>query len=235
MLWDHDIQTPGIAVAYHAILGSDSLLTVAGAGFYGPQSQGDETRIGAGQVLWTSGDPGRFSVQAAVSFWYFDPFELKLFFANGRPNLIRQNYPNAELDGLLSNYRILDASVRFAFPIGSVPVSIGLDGLTNFGLRGVAKAEGDGQAFEGNLTLGRVGTPRDWRFFYTYQYVEQDALIGAYNTDDWWFHTWYQGHRVGLAYTLLPGVFVQGSFMVQQRLDRDTWLNRILIDLVKMF
>jgi hypothetical protein len=36
-------------------------------------------------------------------------------------------------------------------------------------------------------------------------------------------------------YTILPSVFVQGSFMVQQRLDREQWLNRILVDLVKMF
>jgi hypothetical protein len=121
---------------------------VSGAGLYGPQSQGDQTRIGAGQIVWSTGDPNRLGIQTAVSFWYFDPFELKLFFANGLPNLIRQNYPNAELNGLLSNYRILDASVRFSFPIGRVPVFIGIDALTNFGLRGVAKEEGDGQALE---------------------------------------------------------------------------------------
>ena len=122
-----------------------------------------------------------------------------------------------------------------SFPIGRVPVFIGIDALNNFGLRGAAKEEGDGQALEANLTLGRIGTPGNWRFFYIFQYIEQDALIGAYNTDDWWFHTWYRGHRIGLSYTFLPSVFVQGSFMVQQRLDREQWLNRILIDLVKMF
>jgi hypothetical protein len=235
MFWDHDIQTPGAAVTYQARVGSESTLTVSGAGFYGPQSQGDHTRIGAGQVIWSTGDPNRLGVQTAVSFWYFDPDDLKLFFADGRPNLIRQNYPNAALDGLLSDYRILDASVRVTFPIGRVPVFIGIDALTNFGLKGIAKQEGDGQALEANLTLGRVGTPGNWRFFYIFQYIEQDALIGAYNTDDWWFHTWYRGHRIGVSYTILPSVFVQGSFRVQQRLDRDSWLNRILIDLVKMF
>jgi hypothetical protein len=235
MFWDHDIQTPGASVTYQTSVGSESTLSVSGAGLYGPQSQGDQTRIGAGQVIWSIGDPSRLAVQTAISFWYFDPDNLKLFFANGRPNLIRQNYPNAELNGLLSNYRILDASVRVSFPIGPVPVFIGIDALTNFGLRGIAREEGDGQALEANLTLGRVGAPGNWRFFYIFQYIEQDALIGAYNTDDWWLHTWYRGHRIGLSYTILPSVFVQGSFMVQQRLDREQWLNRILVDLVKMF
>ncbi len=129
MFWDHDIQTPGVAVSYQTRVGGDSTLTVAGAGLYGPQSQGDQTRIGAGQVIWSVGDPSRLRIQTAVSFYYFDPFELKLFFADGRPNLIRQNYPNADLNGLLSNYRILDANVRVSFPIGRVPVFIGIDAL----------------------------------------------------------------------------------------------------------
>jgi Putative porin len=235
MFWDHDIQTPGAAVSYLVQPGGASTLTLSAAFLYGPQSQGDQTRIGAGQAIWSTGDPSRLGLQVGVSYWYFDPDDLKLFFADGKPNLIRQNYPNRELDGLLSDYRILDANVRVTFPIGRVPVFIGVDALTNFGLKGIAKEEGDGQALEANLTLGRVGTPGDWRFFYIFQYIEQDALIGAYNTDDWWFHTWYRGHRIGLAYTVLPGVFVQGSFMLQQRLDRTSWLNRILVDLVKMF
>jgi hypothetical protein len=60
-------------------------------------------------------------------------------------------------------------------------------------------------------------------------------LPGAYNTDDWWFHTWARGHRIGAAVTVLPNLFVQGTVAFQRRLDRLTWLNRVMIDLVKMF
>ncbi len=73
------------------------------------------------------------------------------------------------------------------------------------------------------------------RFFYTFQHIERDALPGAYNSDDWWFHTWARGHRFGLAVTFLPNTFVQGAVVFQERLDRQTWLNRVVIDLVKMF
>ena len=235
MLWDHDIQTPGVAVSYQARTGDASTLTFSGAGFYGPQSQGDETRIGVGQVLWHTGDPSKLVLEAAGAFWYFDPHDLKLFFASGRPNLIRQNYPDATNTGLLSNYRIADVIVRLRFPIGRIPALISLDGVKNFGVRGAAKVDGDDEAFEGNFTLGRLGVPWSWRFFYTFQYVERDALLGAYNTDDWWFHSWYRGHRIGLALTILPDVFVQGSVVFQKRLDRPNYLNRILVDLVKMF
>ncbi len=60
-------------------------------------------------------------------------------------------------------------------------------------------------------------------------------MIGAYNTDDWWFHSWYRGSRAGIAVTILPRVFVQGTVMFQRRLDLPTTLNRITVDLVKMF
>jgi hypothetical protein len=233
MLWDHDIQTPGAAVSWQARTGATSNLTLAGAGFYGPQSQGDKTRIGAGQLVWRAGDRDHLELEAAGSFWYFAPDDLKLFFGDGRPNLIRQNY--AAANGLLSNFRIADVLLRLRFPLGPVPVLVSLDGLKNFGVRGAAKADEEGEAFEANLTLGRVGTPGNWRVFYTFQYVERDALIGAYNTDDWWFHSWYRGHRVAAAVTVLPNVFVQASLVLQKRLDRQNYLNRIVIDLVKMF
>jgi hypothetical protein len=235
LLWDHDIQTPGLAVSWQTTAASGSTLTLSGAGFYGPQSQGDQTRIGAGQAVWRTGEPSRFSFETAAAFWYFAPFKLKLFFADGRPDLIRQNYPGATPDELLSDYRIGDLLLRLRFPIGSVPVLVSLDGIKNFGVRGAAREDGEAEAFEGNVTVGRLGTPWSWRFFYTFQYVERDAVLGAYNTDDWWFHSWYEGHRMGLAVTVLPDVFVQGSIMFQRRLDRQSHLNRILVDLVKMW
>ena len=92
-------------------------------------------------------------------------------------------------------------------------------------------------AFAAGMTIavGSVGTPGTWRAFYMYQYVERDAVVGAYNTDDWWFHSRYRGHRAGVAVTLLRQVYVQGAFMLQRRLDLQRYLNRITVDLVKLF
>jgi len=272
MLWDHDIQTPGAFVNYQSQpAAGGSTLSFSAAGFYGPQSQRDHTRIGVGQVLWKWGEPDRLGLEAAAAYWHFEPDGLKLFFADGRPDLIRQNYIGPDR-GYLSRYRIVDAIVRVRFPIGSVPVLVSLDGLRNlgtrgyisrfhigdllvrarfpigsvpllvsidglknFGARGPAKEDGEDFAYEASVTAGRVGTPGNVRGYYTFQHVERDALIGAYNTDDWWFHSWYRGHRFGLAVTIFPQVFVQGTAMFQQRLDRKTWINRFTADLVKMF
>jgi hypothetical protein len=227
MLWDKDIQTPGLAASWQIATGG-STLTLAGAGFYGPQREGDRTRIGVGQVVWRVGDPLRFSVDVAAAYWYFDPRDLK-------PAYFRQNavVVRGGVREYASRFRILDGIVRLRFPIGPVPATVSLDVAGN---TAAAPAADHGRtAFEGSLTLGRVGKRGDWRFFYTFQYVERDAVMGAYNTDDWWFHSWYRGHRAALAYTLVPDVYLQASVVFQKRLDLKNTLNRVMVDVAKLF
>jgi hypothetical protein len=40
---------------------------------------------------------------------------------------------------------------------------------------------------------------------------------------------------MGIAVTVAQQIYVQGTFLVQRRLDLKTWLNRMTVDLVKMF
>jgi hypothetical protein len=228
MIWDRDIQDQGLAAAWEVPAGGTSTFTIAAAGFYGPQREGDRTRIGAGQVVFRTGDADRLALEAAGSYWRFDPDNLKAPY-------IRQNYSTV-IGGkrdFLSQFRILDAIVRLRFPVGKLPVTVGFDGAVNLGVAEEARHEKS--AFEGSVSVGRLGKPGDWRAFYTYQYVERDAVLGAYTTDDWWFHSWHRGSRAGVAVTILPEVFVQATVMFQKRLDLAVTLNRVTVDLVKMF
>jgi hypothetical protein len=230
MLWDRDIQTPGAAALWET-RGASSTLRLAAAGFYGPQREGDQTKIAVGQAVWRLGDPAGFSIETSASYWHFDPDHLKAVY-------LRQNYVRVKPDGsrgYVSDFHLGDLLVRARFPIGSVPMLVSVDGIKNFGAKGEADVDDEDWAFEANVTAGSVGTPGQVRGFYTFQHVERDALPGAYNTDDWWFHSWYRGHRFGLAVTIFPQWFVQGAAMFQQRLDRKTWINRFTVDLVKMF
>jgi len=228
MIWDRDIQSPGLAAAWEVPAGGTSTLTLAAAGFYGPQREGDHTRIGAGQVVFRTGDAGRLALEAAGSYWHFDPDDLK-------QSYIRQNY--SEVIGgkrdFVSRFHIVDAIVRLRFLLGKIRVAVSLDGAVNLGVAEEARHEKS--AFEGSVSAGRLGKPGDWRVFYTYQYVERDAVLGVYTTDDWWFHSWHRGSRAGVGVTILPQVFVQATVMFQKRLDLPTTLNRITVDLVKMF
>jgi hypothetical protein len=228
MIWDRDIQSAGVAAAWEFSASGASTLTVAAAGFYGPQREGDHTRIGAGQLVYRTGDKDRLALEIAASYWHMDPEDLKDVY-------IRQNY--SRLAGgkrvYLSRFHIADGIVRLRFPVGSLPAAVSLDGLVNLGVADDAKHEKS--AVEATVSVGSLGKPGDWRAFYTYQYVERDAVLGAYTTDDWWFHSWHRGSRTGIAVTVLPQVFVQGTLMFQKRLDLPVTLNRVTVDLVKMF
>jgi hypothetical protein len=228
MLWDRDIQALGVAGAWEFAAGGASTLTMAAAGFSGPQREGDRTRIGVGQLVFRTGDPGRLALEVAGSYWHMDPEGLKDVY-------IRQNY-SVIVGGkrvFVSKFHIVDGIVRLRFPVGKLPVAVSLDGAVNLGVAGEAVHEKS--AVEASVSVGSLGKPGDWRVFYTYQYVERDALLGAYTTDDWWFHSWHRGSRAGIAFTILPQVFVQGTVMFQKRLDLPVTLNRVTADLVKMF
>lgn len=222
MLWDHDIQTSGAAVGWARRAGA-STLSLAAAYFYGPQREGDRTRIGVGQVLW-SGEAQSFGWEVAGSYWDFGIDDLKA-------HTVRQNrfVIRGGVRVHASDFEIADALLRVRYTGLRFPVEVSLDGTHNFGA-----VTDEKDAIEASVSVGQLGTPGQWRAFYTFQYVERDAVLGAYNTDDWWFHSRYRGHRAGVGVTFLPRVFVRGTVMLQRRLDLPRWLNRYTIDLVKM-
>ncbi|HTR04392.1 MAG TPA: hypothetical protein VMN82_14470 [Thermoanaerobaculia bacterium] len=227
MLWDkYNIQTPGASASYATSLSPESSLTFTGAGIYSAQHGPDESILGVGQVLWKAGDENRFGVQASLAYWNMDMRHVA-------PEYYRENEMTL-VDGqpaYRSKFELLDSLVRLQFPVARLPVTVSLDFVHNFGRVGNAGAN----AWETGLLVGTVGTPRTFRAFVFYQYIGREALVGAYNTDEWWWHTWAKGYRFGVAYTILPLVYLEPAMVVQKRLDLDYWLTRVTVSLVKMF
>jgi len=226
MLWDkYNIQTPGAALSYAKSLSATESLTFSAAGIYSAQHGPDESILGVGQVVWRSGDANRFAVEASAAFWNMD-------MRNIDSQYFRQNATKIENGKrtYLSKFQLLDTLVRLEFPVGPLPVTVTLDFVHNFGIIGRGP-----NAYEAGLMVGGVGTPKTWRGFLIYQYIGQEALVGAYNTDEWWWHTWAEGYRFGFSYTVLPMVYVEPAMVVQRRLDSHDWVNRITVSLVKMF
>jgi hypothetical protein len=225
MMWDRDLQTLGGAASWTPMSVAGGALTFAGGFFYGPQHFHDTSRIGVGQVVGRFGDEGGLQVEASASYWGYDMRDIE-------PSYFRQNTISFVPDGAryTSEFHVGDLLVRVHVPLGPVPVVVSLDGVRNF-----AAAEGRRNAFEGAVTAGSLGAPGQFRVSYGYQYVQRDAVVGAYNSDDWWYHTWYEGHRAAVAWTFLPNLYLQAAFTVQRRLDTHYWVNRYLVDLVRMF
>jgi hypothetical protein len=225
MLWDHDIQVLGGAASWRTALGAGSSLNLAGGFFYGPQRQHDQSHIAAGQATWTLGDPDSFALDWTESYWRFTHLQRTAL------HYLRQNVSYTILPAYISDFRILDSIVRVRMPVVGLPVSFSFDWAHNFG--GSEREYRDG--FDVALRVGREGDRGDFQVFDVYQYVDRDAVVGAYNTDDWWLHSWYVGHRIGVSYTVVSGVLIRPSVVFQRRQDLHHYLNRYLFDLVKTF
>lgn len=233
MLWDRDLQVLGGAAAWRLPAGATSALTLAGGFFYGPQRGHDSSHVVAAQATWEGGDPGKVAVDWSESYWRFTHLDRV-----GHAYL-RQNEPGGyvPLPGYsgsryANDFRLVDSLARVRIGGGwRFPLSLSADWVHNFGAEAHAYADG----VEVALRVGKEGAPGDVQIFDVYQYVDRDAVVGAYNTDDWWFHTWYVGHRVGFSVTVLPQIALRPSVVFQRRQDREHYLNRYLLDLVKLF
>ena len=225
MLWDHDIQVLGASAAWRISLSAASSVTIAGGFFYGPQREHDDSHIAAGQATWAFGDPDSFALDWTESYWRFTHLQ------NTAQHFIRQNVTYSGPPAYLNDFRIVDSQARVRFGVAKFPVSLSLDWVHNL----AASEREYRDAFEAALRLGREGDRGDFQVFDVYQYVDRDAVVGAYNTDDWWFHSWYVGHRVGVSYTVVAGLEIRPSVVFQRRQDRNHYLNRYLFDLVKTF
>ena len=89
--------------------------------------------------------------------------------------------------------------------------------------------EGEGVRLRGSL--GDLAAGSRVEVGYVFQRIEREALPGAYNSDDWWFHTRARGHRVWLAVRPVRGVTARVSGFHERRDDVTTPTRRLLIDL----
>ncbi|MGH9443194.1 MAG: putative porin [Thermoanaerobaculia bacterium] len=225
MLWDRDLQVLGAAAGWRLPFSTTSALSVTAGFFRGPQREHDDSHIAAGQLTWTFGDPDSVALDWSESYWRFTHLQ------NAARHFVRQNVAYSVPPVYANDFRIVDSLARVRFAVAAFPVSFSFDWARNL----AADENAYRDAFEAALRIGREGNRGDFQVFDVYQSVDRDAVVGAYNTDDWWFHSWYVGHRVGVSYTVVSGVEIRPSVVFQRRQDRKHYLNRYLFDLVKTF
>ena len=225
MLWDkYDIQTPGASLSYVKALSPTSSLTFTAAGIYsaqhGPRRVDPRRRTGALEVGRREPlrDPG---LRRPSGTWTC---------GNVASQYFRENRVDDRRRKARSTSRSSSSSttlVRLQFPVACLPVTVSLDFIHNFGIVGRGP-----NAYEAGVD-GRARSARrgHWRAFFVYQYIGRDALVGAYNTDDWWWHTWAEGYRFGrLVHHPADGLHRSPPMVVQRRLDLDYWVNRVMVE-----
>jgi len=221
LLWDRDLRPNGgtVSVSYESANGS-FLLTGRAGDFYATHYLHDRTNVIAVQ--------GMFQATAGISRWtvalsYYDHDTNEL-----DPALLRGNTRTVAL--LLNDYNLLDLIGRFRLNL-KIPVTAQIDFVTNRsadvftpGLAG----NGD-QGYLLEFFIGQLQSRGNFRIAYGRHRVESDAVLAAYNTDDWWFPTRGEGYRITGAVMLLQSMSIHVSYLNQTLIDQSAEFKRLQI------
>jgi hypothetical protein len=223
MVWDRDLRPQGGALTL-ALRDRGSLrrlaLTALGARGSHVFDDDDTTMLAAAlDARFATGDAWRLDLLGAF-VTFRDPGKLEA-------RIRRQNTRVA--GALVRDYDVVDAVVRLRRD-GSVPVQIVADGCLN------TAADDQRRGLWLSLVLGSTQSTRA-RLEYVYAFVDRDATLAAYATDDFIWSTGWAGHKADLGFALGRHVALHGVGQVQRFKDsaiaseREDWVKRFRLEL----
>lgn len=219
LTWDNDLRPIGLSVDHSIALGELNRFTLTGGYFAGDHLYGDESRIAAAQFGLRLNEGAEASGDILLTFLHFDDLvELT------HDRLSRTNRRVG--DALVSDYRLGDLQLGFKLRDAAfMPIDARLDLVHNFG----ADDRNSGARF--SLVLGSSLEPKGWEFGYAVQRIQRDAVMAAFNSDDWWFHSFARGSMPWIAYGFSEHVNIQLSAFFERRDDQPETVRRMLLDL----
>ena len=222
MIWDRDLRPQGGALTLGLRdRGSLQRLAVTALGAHGSHVFDDDTTMlsAALDARFALGDAWRLELLGAFVTW-LDPEKLEA-------KIRRQNTRVA--GAIVRDYDVVDAVVRFRRD-GSVPLQVVADGCLN------TAADDRNRGLWLSLVLGSTQSARV-RGEYVYAFVDPDATLAAYATDDFIWSTGWTGHKADLGLALGKHVALHGIGQLQRFKDsprpeeREHWVKRFRVEL----
>ncbi|MGE5127807.1 MAG: hypothetical protein ACM3PV_16050 [Betaproteobacteria bacterium] len=222
LIWDRDLRPQGGAAGIEITGKSGSLSRFAVTGIYAKGSHvfEDQSLMYGGGVELKLATNANSSFQVLGSYLQFDKLDRL------EPAIRRQN---TRLGGLIVNdYRVVDVVARISSS-GQVPLTLVGDYCWNTALssgnRGLWLA----------LVLGSTELSRA-RAEYTYAKVDRDATLAAFNTDDFFWGTGWEGHRADLGTSMAKGSSIHAIVQWQRFKDSpdpvvsQQWVTRYRVE-----
>ena len=218
MVWDTDLRPVGVSGDASIALNASDRLQFTFGYFNGNLPYGDDSRIAAAQVAyrWHEGQP----VNGAVIVSYLGFSDLGTLTEQGlaRSNLRVNNV-------LVSDYHLLDTQFVGRLRPWDMPLEARIDLLRNLG----ADQASDGA--RGSIVLGDRRIPHGWEFGFSAQRIQRDAAMAAFNSDDWWFHSWARGVMPWVGYGFDATWSMRLAEFHERRDGVADYTDRILLDL----
>jgi hypothetical protein len=221
MIWDRDLRPQGGAAAVQYVpKGSASRFALQGIYATGSHVYEDESVMYGGGVDLKFASAQGSSLQLAGSYLQFEDLN-KL-----EPRVRRQNTRVAGL--IVHDYHVVDLVARITRG-GQVPLEL----VANYAWNTAVDQDGHGLWLA--ASLGNVGVSRA-SLAYTYAKVDKDATAAAFSTDDFFWGTGWEGHRLDLATGTVKSSSLHGIAQRQRFKDspdpdvREQWVTRYRIE-----
>jgi hypothetical protein len=218
MLWDQDIRPAGIALDQSIALAEFDRLQFVVGYFAGQHLYGDESRIGAAEIAWRWHEGAPVRGAALVSYIDFGDLEELT-----RQGLARTNTIVA--GRLVNDYRLLDLQLVGHAEIAHWPIDARLDLVNNLG------ADDANDGARASISVGDRTQPRGWEFGYAFQRIQRDAVMAAFNSDDWWFHSAVRGDLLWIGYGIDATWNLRLAGFHERRDGLHEYTDRIRLDL----
>lgn len=215
LVWDADANPEGIAGLYQ-MRTENGLELRAAAGEYllAAQDAGDEVSIFAAQGSARAQLSDRWDLRAAVGWYRYTDTE-----PDGTTVPVAENSGNLTLPlgmtptAFASDFRILNpiASLRYSGP--RFPITLAGEYIVNTGADGASDAD---EGFAAGISLGESDSPGEWKFYYQFQRVEQDAVFSPFAQDDFLRSTNFRGHVLGVDYRVTERLGVRAWGLVSR-------------------
>ncbi len=222
LTWDDDLRPAGLGFSRRWAVGDFDALRLSGGWFLGQHLYHDRSRLGAAQLAWLYREGAPFSADVQLGWLHFSRLERAAI-----EGLTRTNRRVGS--DLLSDYRLVDLQLGLRWQLGDKPLQARLDLLRNLG----ADDQRDGA--RGSLVYGDAERIPGWEIGFSWQRIQRDAAMAAFNSDDWWFHSDARGVMPWLAYGFDGGWSLQASLFIERRDGLDETLHRLLLDLRRAF
>ncbi|HET7650736.1 MAG TPA: hypothetical protein VFL15_08580 [Gammaproteobacteria bacterium] len=217
MLWDRDLRPAGVSYSHNMAFGIDNNFRIVGGGFLGEQMFGDQSRIVALQLALNLHQTSTVSPEFIVSDLRYSNLDALAAAGLDRGNtLLNGNFEYG--------FELVD--VQFVLHMNTtLPMRLLFDADRN------VKAGNWDQAGRIEFAVGDIFRAHGQQAGIAYERIQRDAVLGAFNDDDWWFHAGSRGVMLWYAY----GVTDQARLRLAYFREREDWSSystrRWLLDL----
>ena len=221
LTWDSDLRPVGVTVVARRAVGAFDEARVAAAAVRRARP-GDRDALLAGQVAYAVRPGAAHGGEAVLGVMSYSGLDDLASQGLGRQNQVIGTGTGARY---AHEFRIIEGQLVARLRMGRLPWSAAVHAVRNL------EVDQDGRGVRVRTSVGDLATGARAELGYVYQRIEREALPGAFNSDDWWFHTRARGHRVWIAARPTRWVTARLSGFDERRDDVTVHTRRLLVDL----